>query len=90
MVQCQVESAEILALKETDCWYSGTSLNGHSYSEHLIIQDKMLRNLQLSKMQTPRYFVKQVDFAVPLVPGLCKIHSIMGTLAGLLQTVRHH
>ena len=42
-------------------------------------------------MRTPRYSVKWTDFAVLLVPGLYKIHSIMQMLAGLLhKIVRHH
>ena len=41
-------------------------------------------------MRTPHYSVKRTDFAVLLVPGLFKIHSIMQTLAGLLhKNVQH-
>ena len=42
-------------------------------------------------MWTPRYSVKRTDFAVSLVPGLYKIHSIMRMLAGIShKIVRHH
>ena len=42
-------------------------------------------------MRTPRYSVKRIEFAVPLIPILYKIHSIMRTLAGLLhKIVQHH
>ena len=41
-------------------------------------------------MRTPRYSVKWTDFAVPLVPGLYKIHSIMWTLAGLSHKIVQH
>ena len=46
--------------------------------------------LRLSEMRTPRYSVKRTDFAVPLIPGLYKIHSIMQTLAGLLHKIVQH
>ena len=38
----------------------------------------MCNTLQLSEMRTPGYSVKWTDFAVPLVPGLYKIHSDAG------------
>ena len=38
-------------------------------------------------MRTPHYSVKRTDFAVPLVPGLYKIHSIVQTLAGLSHKI---
>ena len=50
----------------------------------------MCNTLQLSEMQTPHYSVKWTDFAVPLVPGLYKIHSIMRTLGGLSHKIVRH
>ena len=41
-------------------------------------------------MWTPRYSVKRTDFAVSVVPGLYKIHSIMRTLGGLLHKIVWH
>ena len=41
-------------------------------------------------MRTPRYSVKRTDFAVPVVPGLYKIHSIMRTLGGLSHKIVRH
>ena len=41
-------------------------------------------------MRTPRYSVKWTDFAVLVVPGLYKIHSIMRTLGGLSHKIVRH
>ena len=41
-------------------------------------------------MRTPHYSVKRTDFAVPLVPGLYKIHSIMWMLASLSHKIVRH
>ena len=41
-------------------------------------------------MWTPRYSIKRTDFAIPLVPGLYKIHSIMRTLAGFSHKIVWH
>ena len=41
-------------------------------------------------MRTPRHFIKWMNFVVPLVPGLYKIHLIMQTLAGLLHKIVRH
>ena len=41
-------------------------------------------------MRTPRYFVKRTNFAVPVVPGLYKIYSIMWTLGGLSHKIVQH
>ena len=69
------------------------------YSGHLLYTAKCCspdwiyitcNTLQLSEMRTPRYSVKWTDFAVPLVPGLYKIHSIMQTLAGLSHKIFRH